>query len=69
MYNLPTNLSNFKKNNAQTLQNNIYTSIFLDKKKIDQFPRYISIKKIGKPSIKKIEDDQLLNETILQIIK
>ena len=69
MYNLPTNLSNFKKNNAQRLQNNIYTFIFLDKKKIDQFPRYISIKKIGKPSIKKIEDDQLLNETILQIIK
>tara|TARA_B110000483_G_scaffold185425_1_gene219348 strand:+ start:3682 stop:4788 length:1107 start_codon:yes stop_codon:yes gene_type:complete len=69
MYNLPTNLSNFKKTNAQRLQNNIYTYIFLDKKKIDQFPRYISIKKIGKPSIKKIENDQLLNETILQIIK
>ena len=56
-----------KKLDFLQLQNNIYKNIFLDKKKIDQYPRYISLKKKGKPSIKPIKDFDFLNDTILKL--
>ncbi len=68
-YNLPTSLSlrdmPFKKTN---LQNLIYKNIFLDKKKLDKYPRYISVKNFHKTNIKEIQDFDLLNDTITQII-
>ena len=69
-YNLPTSLT--LKNipiEATTLQNHIYHNIFLDKKKIDKYPRYISIKKQGKPTIKEIKDFDFLNDTIIELMK
>ncbi len=65
---LPTKIDAKKFNlNKINLQNNIYKNIFLDKKKIDKFPRYISLKKVGKPKVKKIEDFDFLNDTILNL--
>jgi|TARA_B110000881_G_C18547675_1_gene502162 3-dehydroquinate synthase len=54
---------------STTLQNCIYQNIFLDKKKIDKFPRYICIKKQGKPSVKEIKDFDFLNDTIVELMK
>ena len=68
-YNLPTNISlkdiPFKKSN---LQNSIYKNIFLDKKKIDKYPRYISVKNFHNTRVKEIQDFDLLNDSITQII-
>ncbi len=69
-FNLPINLS-IKKIplNKTNLHNQIYKNIFLDKKKIDKYPRYISVKNFSKTKIKEIEDLNRLNETILHVIK
>ena len=45
----------------------IFTKTFLWIKKIDKYPRYISLKKIGHPKIVKIENFNFLNDTILQL--
>ena len=69
-YNLPISLD--LKNipiESTKLQNHIYRNIFLDKKKIDKYPRYISIKKQGKTSIKEIKDFDFLNDTIIELMK
>ena len=58
----------YDKLNKQFLQNSIYKKIFLDKKRINNNPRYIHITKIGKPKINEIEDLNLLNETILHLM-
>ena len=50
------------------LQNNIYKNIFLDKKKLDKYPRYISIKKQGSPAIHEIKDFDFLNDTIIELM-
>jgi 3-dehydroquinate synthetase len=55
--------------NSKKIQNDIYKNIFLDKKRIDKYPRYINIKNIGEPSIKEIKDFDLLNDVIIEIIK
>ena len=68
-YSLPTNLNDDKiKKNKQIIQSNIYKNIFLDKKKINQFPRYIKLIKIGKARIMEIKDFDRLNETIFRIV-
>ncbi len=43
-YNLPTNIKNFfNKKYNNVIQNKIYRNIFFDKKKINQYPRYIKL--------------------------
>lgn len=68
-YNLPTKISlkgiPFNKNN---LQNSIYNNIFLDKKRANKNPRFISISRLQKSKIKEIIDYDHLNETILGAI-
>ena len=65
LYSLPTNLNEFNlKISKQKLSDQIYNSIFLDKKKINKFPRYISLKTIYKPTIKEIDDTGKLLEVI-----
>ena len=68
-YNLPTSLClkdiPFKKTN---LQNSIYKNIFLDKKRLDKCPRYISVKNFHNTNVKEIQDFDLLNDAITQII-
>ena len=54
--------------NPIKLQNDIYKNIFLDKKKIDKYPRYISVRKKGISSIKEIKDFDLINDTIREVL-
>ena len=68
LYKLPTKLDLSKNQIKNKMQSEIYKSIFLDKKKINENPRYIFLKKIGKPTIKEIKDLSLLNEVIYKIL-
>lgn len=68
-HNLPTKLGNFNQEEVAKLQKNIYQFIFLDKKKINQYPRFISLKKIGKPNIAEIKDFDFLNDAILNLFE
>ena len=68
-YNLPVNLNNFdNKFPKQKLVDEIYKGVFLDKKKINKYPRYISLKKVFNPKIKEIEDTGEILETIKSFI-
>ena len=68
-FNLPTSLNTKKiPLNSVKLQNDIYKNIFLDKKKIDKYPRYVSVTKEGKSKIKEIKDFDLINDTILKVL-
>ncbi len=68
-YRLPTNISlkNISINRAN-LQSSIYQKVFLDKKKLDKYPRYISVKNFLKTNVKEIKDFNFLNDVIAQII-
>ena len=66
-YSLPVNLNEIKKN-KQIIQSNIYKNIFLDKKRINQYPRYIKLIKPGKTKIMEMKNFDHLNETIFSII-
>ena len=61
------NLKEIKFNQAKLI-NDIYKNIFLDKKKISYYPRYISLKKLGKPKIDEIKDFDFINDTLLQVL-
>lgn len=50
------------------IQNQIYQNLFLDKKRIDKHPRYISLKKLSHPSIREMKDYDFINDTILKVI-
>ena len=65
--NLPTKIDT-NRFNKKILHSNIYKFLFFDKKRIDKFPRYISLKSLGNPKIDKLENDTLINETILKIL-
>ena len=68
-YNLPTKIDKgdfVKKKNI--LLEHIYKNIYLDKKKISRFPRYIFMKKIHKPEIKELQNHDLILETINNFI-
>ena len=68
-YNLPTQIIGKNlKINKQQLNNSIYKNLFLDKKKISRNPRYIFMKKIYKPSIKELSDENLILQTIDRFI-
>tara|TARA_B100000029_G_scaffold346033_1_gene338389 strand:+ start:2064 stop:3176 length:1113 start_codon:yes stop_codon:yes gene_type:complete len=68
-YSLPTNLNgNEIKNKKQKLQSNIYKNIFLDKKRMNQYPRYIKLTKPGKAKIMEMKNFDQLNDTIFSII-
>ncbi len=68
-YNLPTNLNYYNHDvDKQKLVDEIYRGVFLDKKKINKYPRFISLKKIYNPKIKEIEDTGKILEVIKLII-
>ena len=54
--------------NNKVLHSNIYKSLYLDKKRINKYPRYISLKSPGNPKIGYLDNDTLINETILNIL-
>lgn len=68
-YNLPTNIKNFfNKKYNNVIQNKIYSNIFLDKKKINQYPRYIKLLGIGKTRISELRDFKKIIKTIKEVI-
>lgn len=66
-YALPTNLLgvNLNKND---LKKQIYRFIFLDKKKISKYPRYIELKKIGKTKISEMKNFKKIKKTINYVL-
>ena len=64
-YKLPTKIliENFKFK-KQILINNIFKNIFLDKKRISRYPRYISLRNSYKPKIENMSDENLILQTI-----
>ena len=68
-YNLPITIDkgDFEKK-RQILITSIYKNIFLDKKKISRYPRYIFMKKIHKSKIKELQDSDLILQTINNFI-
>lgn len=66
-YGLPVNLK-FLKINKSKLQNDIFKYIFLDKKRINKYPRYISIQSIGRPKIKEMDNYNKINSIIKNIL-
>ena len=68
-YKLPTNLRNFiKKGKFKKIESKIYQNIFLDKKRINTFPRYIKLFKIGNSNISEMRDFDRIKDTIKKII-
>ena len=68
-FNLPTNVSFFsKKFNKQKMHDAIFKNLFLDKKRIGKYPRYIKLNKVGQPHIGVMEDENLINSVISKII-
>ena len=69
-YKLPIKLDmKIFNNKKQILLNTIYKNIFLDKKKISRYPRYISLKKIYQPKIKELDNNDLILQTINNLLK
>lgn len=68
-YNLPINIKKFfNKKYNKVIQNKIYNNIFLDKKKINQYPRYIRLLDIGKTKVSELRDFKKIIKTIKQVI-
>ena len=68
-YNLPVNLKNFVKKKFRVIFNKIYKNIFLDKKKLKKFPRYICLNKIGNSKVIEMKNFSLIRETLLKVLK
>jgi len=69
LFNLPFGLKNIiSKKTFIKLQTDIYKNIFLDKKKIKDYPRYIKINTLGKASIDYLNDFSKIKNTIKKII-
>ena len=66
-YFLPTNLSKIKIN-KRDLKNHIYQFIFLDKKKISKYPRYIKLKKIGRTEVSELKNLNKIKNTINEVL-
>ena len=66
-FNLPTEIK-IEKKYIKKIHSEIYSGVFLDKKKISKYPRYISLKNFYKPQIKELNNYGLLNDVIYNII-
>ena len=67
LYSLPINLK-FIKINKSLLKKEIFKYIFLDKKKIGKFPRYISLQNIGNPKISELSNNEKIKKTIENVL-
>lgn len=67
LYSLPINLK-FIKMNKSLLKKEILKYIFLDKKKIGKYPRYISLKNIGNPKISELSNITKIKKTIENVL-
>lgn len=68
-YDLPVNLKNFTKEfNKKNIKKEIYKNIFLDKKRVNSFPRIVKIKNFKKPEIYEMRDNIKIHETINKVL-
>ncbi len=71
-FNLPIKVLDENKYDSkliQKIQSQTYKYIFLDKKKINNNPRYISLKKNFIPKTEEMKNNELIDETIFKFIK
>jgi 3-dehydroquinate synthase len=69
LFDLPTNISKFiKKNEIKKFKNKIYENIFLDKKRINKFPRYIKLQNLGNSTISEMKNFKRIKETLNKIV-
>ena len=69
IYNLPNKINLPKNVDKIKFQKKVFQNLFLDKKKINQFPRYVHINNKIKPTIKELDNLNLLDQTILKFIE
>lgn len=69
IYKMPISIKIKNFNDQKIIQKKIYDNLFLDKKKIGKYPRYIKIHNIGKSSVEEIRDLHLCNNVIYQMIE
>ena len=67
LYKLPTNLK-FLNLDKQKLQNDIFKYLFLDKKRINKFPRYVRLTKFCNPKIDELQDYDKINHIINELL-
>ena len=67
LYNLPIDLK-FLNLDKQRLQNDIFKYLFLDKKRISKFPRYINLTKLCNPKIDELQDYSKINHIINELL-
>ena len=66
-YSLPYNLTD-KVVNKKVFKKEIYKYVFLDKKKISKYPRYIKLKKIGNSSVSELNNFSRIKRTISKVL-
>lgn len=69
-YNLPINLRHLIKDkiSIKNLKKNIFKNIYLDKKRVNKFPRYIKLLSKGESKISELKSKNRIKETINKII-
>ena len=69
LYKLPVNLKNFvKSSKINKTKKEIFNNIFLDKKRINKFPRYINLSQLGKSKVSEMRNFKRIRDTIDKII-
>ena len=67
LYNLPTNLRHLNYNKTK-MQNDIFKFIFLDKKRVSKYPRFIKIRILNRPVIDEMDNFDRINHIINDIL-
>ncbi len=67
-YNLPVVIDLKKKKFLINFQKKVFENLYLDKKKISRYPRYIHIEKQGKPKIGFLKNNNLIEKILLKSI-
>ena len=69
LYKLPINLKTFiKSSKIKKIKKEIFKNIFLDKKRINKFPRYVNLVQLGKSKVSEMRNFKRIKETIDKII-
>ena len=66
-YSLPTDLIK-SKIEKRKFKKEIYKYVFLDKKKIGKYPRYIRLSSIGKSQISELKNFERIKKTIQEVL-
>lgn len=67
-FNLPTNIKKFLNKRKKNVEFEIFKNIFLDKKKINKYPRCIALQKNSEPKIIEMREDDKIKSAINKVI-